>query len=203
VSELGEKPYAPACERNQEPIRAALARILTQPATVLEIGSGTGQHGVYFATHLPHLRWQLTDVPDNVPGIRLWQSEAGLANLSTPKILDVMAPTDLGESFDAVFTANTVHFVAWTVVRGLLRVTARHLREGGDLLIYGPFNEQGRYTSEGNAALDEWLQSRDPDSGIKDRAEFETVAGDYGLEPVALHAMPANNQLLHLRLTRP
>ena len=200
MSELGEKPYAPACERNQEPIRAALARILTEPARVLEIGSGTGQPGVWFATHLSHLDWQLTDVADTVPGIRIWQEEAGLPNLRPPKTLDVMAPTDLGEAFDAVFTANTVHFVSWTVVRGLLRVTARHLRAGGDLLIYGPFNEDGVYTSEGNASLDDWLKSRDPDSGIKDRAEFEAVAGDYGLTPVNSHPMPANNQLLHLRM---
>lgn len=198
MSQLDEKPYAPACERNQEPIRAALARILTEPATVLEIGSGTGQHGVYFARHLPHLQWQLTDVADNVPGIRLWQSEAALPNLPAPRILDLMAPVDLNASFDAVFTANTVHFISWSLVRAVLRVATRHLRDGGDLLIYGPFNEEGRYTSEGNAALDEWLQSRDPDSGIKDRSEFEAVAGDYGLEPVAVHTMPANNLLLHL-----
>lgn len=197
---LSDKPYAPACERNQEPIRAALARILTEPATVLEIGSGTGQHGVYFATHLPHLHWQLTDVADNVPGIRLWQSEAALPNLPAPRVLDVLAPVDLDMPFDAVFTANTVHFVSWNVVRALLRVATGHLRDGGDLLIYGPFNEENRYTSEGNAALDEWLQSRDPDAGIKDLAEFEAVAGDYGLEPVAVHAMPANNQLLQLRM---
>ena len=156
---LSDKPYAPACERNQEPIRAALARILTEPATVLEIGSGTGQHGVYFATHLPHLHWQLTDVADNVPGIRLWQSEAALPNLPAPRVLDVLAPVDLDMPFD-----------------------------------------DHRDTSEGNAALAEWLQSRDPDAGIKDLAEFEAVAGDYGLEPVAVHAMPANNQLLQLRM---
>ena len=194
-----EKPFAPACERNQEPIREVLAEILTQPSRVLELGSGTGQHAVYMARHMPHLEWQPTDVASNLPGIRLWREEAALPNLRAPLEVDA---TDEGvrleETYDAVFTANTVHFVSWGIVRGLLAIGAAHLRQGGDLLIYGPFNEDGAYTSEGNAELDAWLQERDPSSGIKDRAVFNALAADYGFEAVERFRMPANNQLLRL-----
>lgn len=194
-----EKPFAPACERNQEPIREVLGEILTQPARVLELGSGTGQHAVYMARHLPHLEWQPSDIAENLYGIRQWRREAGLRNLRAPVEVDALDPgVDLGETFDAVFTANTVHFVSWRIVRGLLAISARHLRQGGDLLIYGPFNEAGAYTSEGNADLDAWLQQRDPASGIKDRAVFNALAADYGFEAEEHFRMPANNQLLRL-----
>ncbi len=194
-----EKPFAPACERNQEPIREVLAEILTQPAKVLELGSGTGQHAVYMARHMPHLSWQPTDIAENLPGIRLWEREAGLPNLREPLEVDALDDgVRLGETYEAVFTANTVHFVSWRIVHGLLAISAAHLRQGGDLLIYGPFNEDGGYTSEGNAELDAWLQERDPSSGIKDRAVFNTLAADYGFEAVERFRMPANNQLLRL-----
>lgn len=201
MTAMPEKPFAPACERNQEPIREVLSEILTQPAKVLELGSGTGQHAVYMAHHLPHLEWQPTDVAENLPGIRLWRREARLPNLRDPMEVDALADNvHLGETFDAVFTANTMHFVSWRIAHGLLALSAAHLRQGGDLLIYGPFNEDGGYTSDGNAELDAWLQERDPASGIKDRAIFNARAADFGFESVERFRMPSNNQLL--RLTR-
>ncbi|PAU80126.1 methylase [Halovibrio salipaludis] len=197
MTDAPEKPFAPACERNQEPIREVLAEVLTQPAKVLELGSGTGQHAVYMARHLPHLEWQPTDIAENLDGIRQWRREAKLRNVRDPLEVDALdAGVRLGETFDAVFTANTVHFVSWRIVNGLLAISAAHLRQGGDLLIYGPFNEDGGYTSEGNAELDAWLQERDPASGIKDRAVFNALAADYGFEAVERFRMPANNQLL-------
>lgn len=195
-----EKPFSEACERNQEPIREVLASVLTEPADVLELGSGTGQHAVYFARHLPHLTWQPSDVPEALPGIELWCREARLSNLLDPISLDVTSGAQgVDEAFDAVFTANTVHFVSWDVVRALFAVSAEKLREGGDLLIYGPFNEAGVYTSEGNRRLDAWLHSRDPQSGIKERGQINELAAEYGLDAMACFEMPANNQLLHFR----
>ena len=194
-----EKPFSTACERNQEPIREVLAEILTQPARVLELGSGTGQHAVYMARHLPHLEWQPSDIAENLDAIRLWRREAKLPNLRAPLEVDALdAGVRLEETYDAVFTANTVHFVSWRIVHGLLAIAAAHLRRGGDMLIYGPFNEGGDYTSEGNAELDAWLQERDPASGIKDRAVLGALAAEYGFETVEHFRMPANNQLLRL-----
>ena len=44
-----------ACERNKGPILAVLREELAASRRVLEVGSGTGQHAVYFAAGLPQL----------------------------------------------------------------------------------------------------------------------------------------------------
>ena len=197
--EFDEKPYAPACERNQDPILKVLAGILTSPGRVLEIGSGTGQHAVHMARHLPHLHWEPTDVAEHVHGIRLWVEEADLANLDEPVALDVSVDAVTPGRYDAVFSANVVHFVAWTVAESLLQQAARGLREEGDLLLYGPFNEQGGFTSEGNRELDAWVRTHNPDAGIKDRPAVVACARQYGLVLQQTIDMPANNRILHFR----
>ena len=197
-----DKPVSEACLRNQEPIAEALARILTEPATVLEIGSGTGQHAVHIGRRLPHLLWQPSDLAECLPGIHAWLQEAGLANVLNPVVLDVrQQPWLLGHEFDAVFTANTIHFVGWRSVESLLRGTAGVLRAGGLFCVYGPFNYGGQYTSEGNRQLDLWLKGRDPDSGIKDIEEVRVRAEALGLLLQQDLAMPANNRLLVFQKT--
>ena len=195
-----DKPVAEACLRNQEPIAQALAQILTEPARVLEIGSGTGQHAVYIGRALPHLLWQPSELAEFLPGIHAWLRDAGLSNVLNPIVLDVrQRPWQLGQEFDAVFTANTVHFVGWRTVESLLAGTAEVLRENGLFCVYGPFNYDGQYTSEGNRNLDLWLKSRDPDSGIKDIEAVKQRAAALGLIFQQDIAMPANNRLLVFR----
>ena len=67
-------PFSQACENNQAPILAVLQQAFADRRQVLEVGSGTGQHGAYFAPRLPHLVWQTSDLADNHPGIRAWQA---------------------------------------------------------------------------------------------------------------------------------
>lgn len=192
-----EKPFAPACERNQEPIRATLAALLPEPSRVLEIGSGTGQHSVYLCRHLPHLNWQPSELPEALPGLEQWVDESGLENLQRPMILDVSAPpAGITATYDAVFTANTLHYIPWPAVLALLECSAVALREGGELLAYGPFNDNGAFTSEGNRSLDAWLKSRDPRTGVRDWQVIAQAAGELGLDLVANHPMPANNRIL-------
>lgn len=194
------KPFSEACARNQQPIADVLATYLDRPARVLELGSGTGQHGVFFARALPHLNWQPTELVEALPGIELWRREAGLANLAPAVALDAnQRPWPWRGEFDAVFTANTVHFVDWATVVNLMEGTAEVLVSGGLCLVYGPFNESGQYTSEGNERLDQWLRQRDPGSGIKDRQALVDLAADCGLEAIETHRLPANNALLSFR----
>jgi len=195
-----EKPFAPACERNQEPIRAVLAGILTEPARVLEIGSGTGQHAVYLCRHMPWLRWQPTDIPEAVPGIRRWVEDGGLDNLAMPMALDVGAGDAVPDrSHDAIFSANTLHYISWPLGLDMLTLAARVLSPGGEFLLYGPFNENDSFTSEGNEALDAWLKSRDPESGIRDRQRVVAAAEALGLVYRSCYDMPANNRILHFQ----
>jgi SAM-dependent methyltransferase len=192
---MPEKPFAPACERNKDAILAVLRECFADRAHVLEIGSGTGQHAVHFAAGLPHLRWQASDMAANLDGIRMWLEEARLPNTPPPIELDVNGDWP-AQTFDAVFCSNTVHIIGWDEVIQMFTGIGRVLEHGGLLVLYGPFNYGGRYTSESNAAFDDWLKARDPNSAIRDFDAIRVLAADIGCFRVADHAMPANNRTL-------
>ena len=195
------KPHADACDRNREPILEALRQHFADRHHVLEIGSGTGQHAVYFAAALPQLTWQTSDCEPNLPGIRLWLEEAGLPNLPPPIPLDVTGPWP-DARFDAVFTANTLHIMGWAEVRALFAALPQVLTADAVLAAYGPFNYDGRFTSPSNAAFDEWLKQRSAQSGIRDFAAVDELARSIGFALMEDRAMPANNRTLLWRRRR-
>lgn len=190
------KPYAEACDRNRGPILEVLRRHLADRRRVLEIGSGTGQHAVYFAAALPQLEWQTSDIEASLPGMRVWLEEAGRPNLPPPIVLDVRQGPWPREPFDAVFTANTLHIMSWDEVRALFAALPRVLAHEGVLAVYGPFNYQGRFTSPSNQAFDGWLRERSSASGIRDFEAVDALARSSGLELAEDCAMPANNRTL-------
>jgi cyclopropane fatty-acyl-phospholipid synthase-like methyltransferase len=162
---------------------------------VLEIGSGTGQHAVFFAAALPGTTWQTSDVEENLPGIRLWLQEAALPNLPAPLTLDVNGPWP-DTRFDAAFTANTLHIMSWPEVEALYTALARVLEPQAQLAVYGPFNYDGRFTSDSNREFDAWLKGRSPLSGVRDFEAVDALANAIGLQLVNDYTMPANNRLL-------
>ncbi|RMG51112.1 MAG: DUF938 domain-containing protein [Gammaproteobacteria bacterium] len=190
------KPYAESCDQNREPILEILRLYLPERHTLLEIGSGTGQHAVYFAPEFPHLLWQTSDVTENHAGIRQWIAESCCPNVLDPIALDVNQPDWPEPGYEAVFSANTAHIMDWGSVEAMFAGIGRVLNPGGVFLLYGPFNYGGKYTSESNARFDHWLKSRDPASGIRNFDDLDWLAQDHGLELVADHAMPANNRTL-------
>jgi hypothetical protein len=190
------KPYAAACDENRDPILAILRQVLTRPARVLEIGSGTGQHAVYFGAQLPHLHWVLSDLPEHHAGIRAWLEEAGLPNLEGPLALDVLRPDWALQGIEAVFSANTAHIMSEPAVAAMFAGVGRLLTRGAPFLLYGPFNYGGAYTSDSNRRFDAWLKARDPASGIKDVDWLEGLARSAGMVLEADHAMPVNNRTL-------
>ena len=195
------KPYAEACERNREPILEVLQGHFADRSRVLEIGSGTGQHAVHFAAALPRLTWQTSDVDTNLPGIRLWLAEARLPNLPPPLSLDVCGAWPRAR-FDAIFTANTLHIMPWEAVRTVFDSLPDVLERDGVLIVYGPFNYDGTYTSPSNAAFDTWLRQRSARSGIRDFAAVDALAQANGFRLVEDRPMPANNRTLIWRYTR-
>ncbi|WKJ88573.1 DUF938 domain-containing protein [Methylomonas montana] len=196
-----QKPFSQSCENNKAAILEIIRSVFSQPATVWEIGSGTGQHACHFAEQLPHLHWQPTDRPENIAGIELWREDAQLSNVKPPLSLDVADPVWPCERIDALFTANTLHIMSRHEVRILFERLASYLNVDASICIYGPFNYNGAYTSDSNARFDEWLKNRDVSSGIKDFEEIMALATAIGLELQADHAMPANNRLLVLQRT--
>jgi cyclopropane fatty-acyl-phospholipid synthase-like methyltransferase len=193
---MTDKPFAPACERNRDPILAVLRAHFADRTHVLEIGSGTGQHAVHFAGALPQLIWQTSDVAENLPGIRMWLDEANLPNTPAPIELDVGGATWPSERYDALFSANTLHIMSWPEVEQLFVHIARLATPDAKLVIYGPFNYDGRFTSESNAAFDQSLKARAPHMGIRDRAAVDALARKAGFALVDDAAMPANNRTL-------
>lgn len=189
------KPYAEACDRNREPILGVLHRHFGDRRSVVEIGSGTGQHAVYFAAALPHLSWQTSDVADNLPGISAWLDEARLPNTPVPIEFDVKGkwPTS---RFDAVFTANTLHIMGWPEVERLFALLPQVLAPDALLAVYGPFNYNGRFTSPSNESFNGWLQKRGAHMAIRDFEAVDALAKGAGLKLVEDNEMPANNRLL-------
>lgn len=192
--------YSDACERNKGPILSVLAGALADRRRVLEIGSGTGQHAVYFARRLAHVVWQPTELEACLSGLSARVDLEGGANIAAPLPLDV---TDLPwpqavvtGDFDAVFTANTLHIMSWASVEKLFDGLGLVLRDGGVLCVYGPFRYEQAFTTASNERFDRALRARDSLSGIRDFEAVNALAGEQGMELLADHVMPANNQLL-------
>jgi cyclopropane fatty-acyl-phospholipid synthase-like methyltransferase len=190
-----DKPFSPASERNREPILAVLREHFSDARSVLEVGSGTGQHAVHFAQALPHLMWQASDRAENLPGIRQWLADAVLPNTPEPIELDVNGPWP-NATFDAVFTANTLHIMGWGEVQRFFAMLPRVLNPGARLTVYGPFNRGGKFTSPSNASFDADLKRADPKRGIRDFEAVDRLAQAAGLRLRDDRAMPANNNCI-------
>jgi SAM-dependent methyltransferase len=191
-----EKPFSQACENNKQPILSVLRSALADVRNVLEIGSGTGQHAVFFAHAMPWLSWQPSDRVENLPGIRAWCDDTRLANLREPIELDVEMATWPVLQADAVFSANTAHIMSWPAVESFFAGVGSVLASGGVFCLYGPFNYGGAFTSASNAQFDSWLKNRDPRSGIRDFEALDALARAAGLALQSDNAMPANNRTL-------
>ncbi len=190
------RPFSEACEQNKAVILDVLRAELPATGAVLEIGSGTGQHAVYFAGALPALRWIASDVPAHHAGIRAWMDACARENLEGPLALDVRQPHWPVREVAAVFSANTAHIMDWPAVQAMVAGVGRILPAGGVFCLYGPFNYGGAYTSQSNAQFDAWLRARDPASGVRDFEAVDALAREAGLGLRADHAMPANNRTL-------
>lgn len=189
------KPFSLSCERNREPIQSLLQEYFEDTSAVLEIGSGTGQHAVYFAEALPHLTWQTSDRSEYLPGISVWLDDAGLPNTPIPLELDVNEAWP-NQRFDAVFTANTLHILSWPEVESLFTHLEKVMAGSAKLVVYGPFNYGGRFTSDSNAQFDVWLKARGSHQGIRDFEAVLELASRNGLCLIEDRAMPANNRCL-------
>ncbi len=189
-------PHAPAATRNSRPILEVIRNEFRDFESVLEIGSGTGQHAVFFAEAMPWLTWQTSDLTENHQGIRSWIADSGLANVREPILLDVEQAGDVDGEYDGVFSANTAHIMSIGTTRCMFDVVARLLSPGGVFCLYGPFNLDGQFTSQSNERFDQSLHRQDPAMGIRDLEELDGFAGRSAMRRERLYAMPANNLIV-------
>lgn len=194
---MKDLPFSQAAENNREPILAVLRTILTDARSVLEVGAGTGQHAVFFAEALPAVRWQATERADAMSMLQPRLGATSLDNLPDPQILDIATRPWSVDSADAIYTANTLHIVSEELVEAFFRGCEEVGRSSTQLIVYGPFNYGGEFTTESNARFDDWLKDRDPRSGVRDFEWVNTLAEQAGYALRDDYEMPANNRLLH------
>ena len=197
---------AAAFHRNHAPIWAVLEKFLAgKTGDVLEAGSGTGQHVVYFARQNPDITWWPSDLAEaHLTSISAWRAAAGLPNIRPPQRIDLSDPAwsvaavggNAPGKLLALFCANVIHIAPWRIAEGLVAGAARHLRDDGRLFLYGPFKRDGRHTAVSNAVFDTSLRSQDPEWGVRDVGDVERLAQGAGLELVETFEMPANNLIL-------
>jgi len=192
-----EKPFSNACERNQEPILDVMKEFITKDhKRLIEVGSGTGQHAVYLASHFPWMEWHPTDVSSKLSGIKLWLSEAKVPNVKLPARLEVGRDDFPKLKFDVVFTANTFHIMHWKECKSLMKLLGHRLRENSLVFIYGPFKYNGEFTSPSNEEFDRSLKERDSLSGLRSFEDVNQNMAKNGFEILCDYDMPANNRML-------
>ena len=194
-------PFSQACENNKQPILTVLQEELKDFKYILEVGSGTGQHSVYFAPRLTYLTWQTSDVFVNHATINAWHNAYSAPNLYAPLTFDVSCDSvpvnEVADiPYDAVFTANTLHIMSWSLVAKLFQLVGDMLPLNGKFIIYGPFNENGSYSSASNRQFDHSLRQRDANSGIRHLEDVIDLANAHHLMLSKRYEMPSNNQIL-------
>ncbi|WP_196139917.1 DUF938 domain-containing protein [Aliikangiella sp. G2MR2-5] len=190
------KPYSEACERNQKPIFDVIEPYLVSCRSLLELGSGTGQHAIYFGRRLKHLSWQTSDLRSNHHGINQWIKESDIGNILPPIPLDVLNDEWPKTLYEASFSANTAHIMPWEAVEAAFYGLSRVLKPEAPLLIYGPFNYKGKFTSESNCQFDRWLKQQHAHQGIRDFEAMCLLGEKNGFQFEKDIAMPANNRIL-------
>lgn len=192
-----EKPFSQSAENNREPILEVLKEIITTDnKRLLEIGAGTGQHAVYFAPEFPHVQWVTSEVSKYHDGIKQWLKEAKQKNVHGPLQFEVGKDSFPKQKFDLVFMANVFHIMEWKKCKTLMKLFGRHLREGSQVVLYGPFNYDGEYTSESNKEFDAWIKEKYPGAGIRSFEDIKSVMEKNGFQLFKDYEMPVNNRTL-------
>lgn len=189
-------PFSASADRNKTAIGDALTDVLNSVTTVLEIGSGTGQHAVYLAERYPNLQWQPTDRLENLTAIQQYIEASDCSNILPPIEVDVADKVSLNRQYDFAYSANTAHIMSLAEVKAMFELVSASLHTGASFALYGPFSYGGKHTSDGNRNFNEMLQQQSAHMGIRDKAELDTIALDAGLDFIDDKAMPSNNRIL-------
>lgn len=191
-----QKPFAPSADRNRHAILSVLQQELSDKDRVLEIGSGTGQHICHFAAHQPDIQWFPSDRAEKLPGIRQWITDCACTNINDPLALELGIAAPRLPAVNVCYTANTLHIVSWSLVQALFELAGHLLPSNGKLIVYGPFRFNGDFGTPGNRDFDAHLRQGDPQSGLREVEELETLALEQRFSPSRRVSMPSGNHLL-------
>jgi SAM-dependent methyltransferase len=188
------RQFAPATQRNREPILAVLREVLPDTGLVLEVASGSGEHAAHFAGAFPELVFQPSDPdPAALASIDAWASESGLPNLKPAIRLDATARDWPLSRADAILCINMIHISPWAAAEGLISHAAELLPAGAPLYLYGPYRQSGVPLAPSNAVFDDSLRRRNPKWGLRELDAVATLATAAGFDGPQVTPMPANN----------
>lgn len=192
------RQYAPATQRNREPILEVLLQVLPERGNILEVSSGTGEHAVFFAPHLSPRQWIPSDPnPSLRASIDAWRERNPVENLQPPLDIDaresVWSTEEEGIAIAAIVNINMIHIAPWSACLGLMAGGERLLPSGGILYLYGPFKRSGEHTAPSNSAFDDSLREQNPEWGVRNLEDVIAAAHECSLSLVEIIEMPANN----------
>jgi hypothetical protein len=197
-AEADGRRFSPSIGRNKDIVRDTLLKLLPSKASVLEIASGTGEHGAHMIASTDHVDWTYSDIdPDSMNSQAAWALYADSNQLRGPVLIDTTDPHwgDVEEraTFNAVFCANMIHIAPFEAAIGLFKGASRILKPEDQLILYGPFARNGDIAPS-NQRFREDLQRRDPNWGVRDlEIDIVPVAQRNGFVLDQVIEMPANN----------
>ena len=195
-----KKPYSSSCERNAKAICYVLKEVIGDNyKSLLELGSGTGQHAVYMAPQFPQMTWTCSDVKSNHEGINLWLKEVNISNIEGPIEFEIGKDAFPSGAFDVVYTANTFHIMDWEKDKLFIQLCGKNLKKDALVIIYGPFNYNRTYTSQSNADFDIWLKEGNSLSAIRSCEDVSENMLSSGFTLFRDFDMPVNNRTLFFK----
>ena len=189
-------PFSASADRNKQAIGDALSGYFEATDNVFEVGSGTGQHAVYFSQRFSNLQWQPTDRSEHIAPMTQRIAESGLGNIAAPMVLDVAVESSIKDQYSLAYSANTAHIMSLTEVASMFNLLSSLLKPNGYFALYGPFSFAGKHTSDGNESFDAMLKQQSTSMGIRDKSELDELAFEAGLDFHEQLNLPANNCVL-------
>ena len=195
---MDARQYAPATQRNREPILKILSEVLPTPSNVLEIASGTGEHAIFLANKLKSCRWTPSDANSlALASICAWKDAYPPGNLESFLLIDVTQDHSQQQlenrQINAIVNINMIHISPWSACLGLMAGAGQILPKAGILYLYGPYKRNGEHTAPSNVSFDRSLRDRNPLWGVRDLEEVIKTAAKQNLKLQQVREMPANN----------
>ena len=192
--------FFPATQRNKNYIGDVLSRVPIKKGSILEIGSGSGEHGIEFQKRFPQTIWQTSDPEiENRKSISSWIEHEQL-NMKMPQPLDIDVrenpwniPAKLKKSLQGIISINMIHIAPWDCTKSLFEESGKLLISGQFLMLYGPFKIMNIQTSKSNDLFDKSLKMQNNNWGIRDLEKVSEEGVKNGFIIEDLISMPANN----------
>ena len=197
---MDNRLFFPSTKRNRESIGELLSRILPREGSILEIGSGSGEHGVAFQKRFPEIIWQSSD-PDLMHrnSISSWIEHDELNfKMPQPLVIDVektpwIIPSELLLSLRGIVSINMIHIASWNCTKSLFRESGKFLKNGQFLMLYGPFKIGNKHISQSNELFDSSLKMQNKLWGVRDLGEVSEQGTKSGFIKDEVISMPNNN----------